>query len=228
MAFSNTVRRAMMIPMPQHRSAAAPGTPTPDQAAFLEVLATGLEDAADWYDAADNPFTAVCDRLARADQIWLLRCIGWMRQREELAPAAIVAAAITAHARLQTGVTDNRTIIGAVLRRADEPGLLLRFWIARYGRPVPKAVQRGVADAVTDLYAEPGAAELDGSGAGLPFREVLSIARPKPPTARHAALFRSLAEVHRTSPAAEPARPSTDPKIIELLRAAANGGSSPF
>lgn len=38
-------------------------------------------------------------------------------------------------------------MIASVLRRPDEPGELLAYWTATYGRAVPKPVKRGIADA---------------------------------------------------------------------------------
>ncbi|MGW7465173.1 alpha/beta fold hydrolase [Streptomyces xantholiticus] len=45
-------------------------------------------------------------------------------------------------------------VIATVLQRADEPGELLGYWTARYGRRIPKPVKRGIADAVQRLYDE--------------------------------------------------------------------------
>lgn len=43
-------------------------------------------------------------------------------------------------------------MIASVLRRPDEPGELLAYWTATYGRAVPKPVKRGIADAVRRIY----------------------------------------------------------------------------
>ena len=132
---------------------ASPDT-SDDQAkkALLRLLGEGAATGVNWYDPADRRLAGLVGRLSAGDQIWLLRCIAWLRGHEVLGPAAIVAAAELVHARLASGAQGgNRRIIGLVLRHPAHPGALLGYWITVHGK-VPKPVQRGVADAVKTLY----------------------------------------------------------------------------
>ena len=89
--------------------------------------------------------------LAVTDPEWTAGLLGWLRGEGNLRTASIVGAAEYVRARLDAGATDgpsNRQVIASVLQRPDEPGELLAYWTATYGRNVPKPVKRGVADAV--------------------------------------------------------------------------------
>ena len=49
-----------------------------------------------------------------------------------------------------------------MLTMQDALARLLAYWTARYGRRVPMAVKRGVADAVRRLWTERAALKYDG------------------------------------------------------------------
>ncbi|MBC6463336.1 hypothetical protein [Actinomadura sp. HBU206391] len=208
-----------------------PGPDAETKTELLWLLADGATQSVNWYAPSDDRFAAVVTRIALSDQIWLLRCIGWLRNTEALAPAGIIVAAELVRARLGSGKGDNRGIINIMLRRPDEPGALLGYWVAAYGRPVPKPVQRGVADAVKKLYSAQAVAEYDHHGRGLRFADVLSIVRPRPVSPQQATLFRQLINdrVPRSStPDFSAAAPPADPSLGAVLRTAAHTGRLPF
>ena len=66
----------------------------------------------------------------------------------------MVAAAEAAKALLETGQPGGRQLIAGTLRRADEPGELLAYWMSRYGRAIPKPVKRGIGDTTFRLLTE--------------------------------------------------------------------------
>ncbi|GAA2637242.1 hypothetical protein SMC26_08045 [Actinomadura fulvescens] len=206
------------------------GPDTQAKVELLHQLADGAMQETVWYSPADDRFAALIARLAVSDRAWLLRCIGWLRTTTTLAPAAIVAAAELVRVRLLNGGSDNRGIIAIMLRRPDEPGALLGYWVTTYGRPVPKPVQRGVADAVKKLYTQQAADTYDQPGRGLRFADVLAIARPRPTSAQQATLFRQLTD--NRSPDAtldfSALTPPADPSLAAALRAAAGTGQLPF
>lgn len=198
------------------------------KAQLLSLLAQGAQEVS-WYHRPHPQLASLVKEIAAVDHVWLLRCIAWLRAREGFGSAAIVMAADLVHARLNSGDTDNRAIIRIVLNRADEPGLFLAYWITAYGRPVPKPVQRGVADAVRTLYTADTAAEFDRPASGLRFKDVLSIARPRPTSAAQAELFQRLAKnkTDTTNPL-EPRRGDIDPDALAALDEAVKTGHAPF
>ncbi|WP_395105099.1 hypothetical protein [Actinomadura sp. SCN-SB] len=210
---------------------ASPDT-SDDQAkkALLRLLGEGAATGVNWYDPADRRLAGLVGRLSAGDQIWLLRCIAWLRGHEVLGPAAIVAAAELVHARLASGAQGgNRRIIGLVLRHPAEPGALLGYWITVHGK-VPKPVQRGVADAVKTLYTPQTSDRHDEPGHGLRFGDVLAIAHPHPDTPQQAALFqRLLAQPRSDVTTCLPVNHHAPaPELADTLTTAAETGEHPF
>ncbi|HEY3873707.1 MAG TPA: TROVE domain-containing protein [Actinocrinis sp.] len=141
-----------------------------------------------FYEAADQRdlrFRGLVRSLALEDFDWLGRMARWLRKDANMRSAPVVAAAEAVHARLQAGlVGGNRQLIDTVCLRADEPGELLAYWIARYGRAVPKPVKRGLADAVARLYTERSLLKYDSSAAAFRFGDVIDLVHPVPDPAK--------------------------------------------
>src|SRR5882757_341587 len=142
----------------------------------------------------DDRFAALVRELAVADPSWTAALLGWLRGEGNLRTASIVGAAEYVKARLDAGATDgpaNRQVIDSVLRRPDEPGELLAYWTARYGRNVPKPVKRGIADAVRRLYSGKSLLKYDTASKGYRFGDILNLvhAAPDPDKAWQGELF---------------------------------------
>lgn len=77
-----------------------------------------------------------------------------------------------------------------VIRRADEPGEFLAMWWAAARRPVPAAVKRGLAAALTrfDAYQ---LAKYERKGAEVKIRDVIRLVHPKPRNDEQAEAFRA-------------------------------------
>lgn len=124
-------------------------------------------------DARDDRFAALVRELAVSDPSWTASMLAWLRGEGNMRTASIVGAAEYVKARLDAGATDgpaNRQVVASVLRRPDEPGELLAYWTALYGRNIPKPVKRGIADAVRRLLQRQVAAEVRHRVQGLPLR----------------------------------------------------------
>ncbi|MFF4271427.1 TROVE domain-containing protein [Streptomyces sp. NPDC001536] len=131
----------------------------------------------------DDRFAKLVRELAVTDPTWTAGLLGWLRGEGNLRTASIVGAAEYVHARLEAGVTDgpsNRQVIDSVLRRPDEPGELLAYWTATYGRAVPKPVKRGVADAVQRLYSGKSLLKYDTASKGYRFGDILNLVHAAP------------------------------------------------
>lgn len=149
-------------------------------------------------DNRDNRYAQLVRQLAVSDPAWTFELLKWLRGPEgNLRTASLVGAAEFVHARLEalkrgeiTGVTPvgnhaytvagwNRRVVDAVLQRADEPGELLAYWIATYGRKLPQPLKRGVADAVRRLYTERGYLRYDSASKSFRFADVVDLVHPK-------------------------------------------------
>jgi hypothetical protein len=105
------------------------------------------------------------DELVRAgtgrDPESTARFLVWLRAETPMRYPALVGAAAFVSERLARGEHGlSRQLISRVLRRADDPGQLLAYWVSVHGA-IPKPVKRGVADAVARLYDEEAANQYD-------------------------------------------------------------------
>ncbi|MEV0227549.1 TROVE domain-containing protein [Streptomyces sp. NPDC050704] len=133
--------------------------------------------------ARDDRFAALVRRLAVSDPSWTAGLLGWLRDEGNMRTASIVGAAEYVKARLDAGATDgpsNRQVVASVLRRPDEPGELLAYWTALYGRNVPKPVKRGIADAVRRLYSGKSLLKYDTASKGYRFGDILNLVHAAP------------------------------------------------
>ncbi|GAB4588837.1 TROVE domain-containing protein [Nocardia sp. IFM 10818] len=132
-------------------------------------------------DQRDNRFAMLVREATLADPEWTARFLGWLRTSAAMRSASLVGAAEFAKARLDAGEAGmSRQVIDSVLQRADEPGELIAYWHATYGRNLPKPVKRGIGDAVRRLYDERALAKWDSTGRAFRFGDVLDLTHPTP------------------------------------------------
>lgn len=139
----------------------------------------------------DSRYAALVRQLAVEDPEWTGRFLRWLRSEGNLRSASLVGAAEFAKGRLDAREDGHsRQVVDGVLQRADEPGELLAYWTATYGRAVPKPVKRGVADAATRLYDERALLKYDSDARGFRFADVLELVHPSPRADWQGALFK--------------------------------------
>jgi hypothetical protein len=162
-------------------------------------------------DDRDDRFAKLVRELAVADPEWTAGLLGWLRGAGNLRTASLVGAAEYVKARLDAGADDgpsNRQVVASVLQRPDEPGELLAYWTAMYGRNVPKPVKRGIADAVRRLYHGKALLKYDTASKGYRFGDILNLvhAAPDPDKPWQGELFRyALDRRHHPDTAVPPA-----------------------
>ncbi|CAM5577034.1 RNA-binding protein [Streptomyces pilosus] len=174
-------------------------------------------------DRRDDRFARLVRDLAVTDPSWTAGLLGWLRGEGNLRTASLVGAAEYVRARLQAGATagpSNRQVVDSVLRRPDEPGELLAYWTATYGRNIPKPVKRGVADAVRRLYGGRALLKYDTASRGYRFGDILNLvhAAPDPDKPWQGELFRyALDRRHHPDTAVPPASDRVLTAHLELM-----------
>ncbi|MGW5173094.1 TROVE domain-containing protein [Streptomyces sp. NPDC004082] len=129
----------------------------------------------------DDRYTQLIRTVAVTDPAWCVDFLHWLRGEANMRTASLVGAAEFTKARLDAGVAGySRQAIDAVLQRADEPGEMLGYWTAKYGRKLPKPVKRGIADAVQRLYTERSLLKYDTDSKGYRFGDVLNLVHAAP------------------------------------------------
>jgi hypothetical protein len=149
-----------------------------DPRSELFLLAVAHLGDGSFYESAperDTRFRALVHQVAASDPEWTAKFVPWLRDSAGMRTASVVAAAETAKAFLAAGQPGGRQVIASALQRADEPGELLAYWTARYGRAIPKPVKRGVGDALFRLFAEYPLLKYDTASHGYRFADVLAL-----------------------------------------------------
>ncbi len=159
---------------------------------FLLAVANMVGEDSVYEDsgARDDRYTRLVRQVAVDDPAWTFRMLRWLRGEANLRSAALVGAAEAVHAQLAAGIHGHgRRMVAGVLARADEPGEMLAYWTSRHGRAIPKPVKRGVADAVSRLYAERSLLKHDTDSHGYRFGDVIDLVHPAPRGAIQGDLF---------------------------------------
>jgi hypothetical protein len=153
-------------------------------------------------DSRDERFAALVRDAAVNDGAWFAGFVKWLRHEGNMRDAPIVAVAEAVRARLDAvddisgnsfiadGVR-NRDLISSILVRADEPAKLVAYWASRWGKPttapdgrpllntrLPKALKRGIGDALPTLWDEYSVFKYDTPG-GVRFGDVVEVVHPE-------------------------------------------------
>lgn len=161
----------------------APGYARDAQSELFLLAVTNMVGEDTFYETGgerDSRFAALVRQIAVTDFDWLTRFAHWLRSEANMRSASLVLAAEAAKARLDAGETGGRDIIKTVLQRADEPGEMLSYWHAHYGRKLPKPVKRGIADAARRLYSERSYLKWDSDTRAIRFADVIQLTHPDP------------------------------------------------
>lgn len=168
-------------------------------------------------DARAARLIELARQVAVEDLPWFTDFVTWLRGNANIRTTAVVIAAEGVQARLEQGLKEvvcsagkacpdttawghmdqaarphhytARRLVSAPLQRADEPGEFLAYWISRFGRPIPIAVDRGLADAVDRLYNEYSLLKYDTDSKSFRFADVIDLIHPKPSTAAKSDLY---------------------------------------
>lgn len=147
---------------------------------------TFYEDARD----RDNRYSKLIAAVTKTDPGWVREFLPWLRSSMYLRSAPVVGAA----EYVAAGGPNGRSLVNAVLQRADEPAELLAYWLQTHGRNVPKPIKRGIADAVVRLYNERSALKYDSDRKAWRMGDVIELVHPKPKAQWQAELFRYLVD----------------------------------
>lgn len=163
------------------------------QSELFVLAASNLVSENTFYEGAadrDDRYRALIHAAMGEDPAWIAGLAHYLRTELNMRSAALVMAAEYAYVHGPGA----RKVVSSVLVRPDEPGSLLGYWFGTYGRALPAAVKRGIADALPRLYTERNTIKYDGKGQVFRFGDVIELTHPKPTTDEVSVLYRHLVD----------------------------------
>lgn len=179
------------------------------------LAATNMVSEDTFYEtgaARDERFEKLVRDVAVSSPAWMLGAedvderdagkvgfIEYLRNTLNMRSASLVMAAEFVRA----GAPGGRRAVSNAIVRADEPAEIIGYWMSQYGRKMPAALKRGVADAVRRLYTERNVLKWDGQSKVIRFADVIELVHPTPKDSRQSALFKYLLDRRHHPDAAE-------------------------
>jgi hypothetical protein len=191
-----TVRAAVKSPVTSEArpsavtALGAPGYERDIQSELFLLAACNLPGEKAFHEDADERvrrFRHLVRETSAVSPDWAAGLLGWLRGPGNLRLAPVEAAAEFAWARRDEAGTGRdkgvtvftRQVVNSVLQRGDEPGEIIAYWLARYGRKMPIGFKRGVADAVLRLYTDRALLSYDTPEAAVQFGDVVELVAPR-------------------------------------------------
>jgi hypothetical protein len=141
---------------------------------------TGQDTYYESAEARDSRYVELIRSVAKADPEWVANFLSWLRTSGNIRTAAITGAieyGRTVSGRAPFDSLTPRAVLRSVLQRADEPSEALGYWLANYGKPLPKWFKRALGDAAKALYNEKSVLKYDSQGAAIRFGDVISLSQ---------------------------------------------------
>lgn len=196
-----TTRASVASPVKTERTATgttfegAPGFARDAKSELFLLAVTNMVGERTFYENAsnrDNRYADLIHTVAVADADWTARFLAWLRSGANMRSASLVGGLEAAKALIDASTPGGRQIVDSVLQRPDEPGEALAYWTATYGRAIPKAIKRGIADAAARLYSERSVLKWDTASKGYRFGDVLNLVHAKAKANWQADLYRHI------------------------------------
>ena len=155
----------------------------------LFILAVNFmgEDKNEFYESGDERqarFVSLIGQVTKMDPAWVQEFIYFLRHTAYMRTATVVALA----EYVRAGGPDGKVLIGKVLRRADESAEILAYWTYKYGKPIPRAILKGVGEHLKKIDEYQGM-KYAAQSSRFSLADAIELAHPKPQTPAQSELF---------------------------------------
>jgi hypothetical protein len=145
----------------------------------------------------DSRYASLIREVTKSDPLWVFNLLKWLRSAANMRSACVVGAVQAARVMSEhhTGYSMEctpRKIIDAVCLRADEPGEILAYWWANFGRKLPKWLKRGLGDAALRLYTPYTFLKYDSRRNTVRFADVIEVSHIRRSRGDESGLFKHI------------------------------------
>lgn len=158
------------------------------QELFL-LAVTNMVGEGTFYEEAgvrDARFNTLIKNVTKEDPAWVATFVGYLRNTLNMRSASLVMAV----EYVRAGGPNGRQVVSSACVRADEPAEMLAYFHNKYGRKLPAALKRGIADSAVRLFTERNTLKFDGQSKGFRFADVIELTHPKPAASWQSELFK--------------------------------------
>lgn len=158
---------------------------------FLAAVSDFMGDS--FYESRndrDSRTISLIHKVAVNDPEWITNFTEWLRGDGNMRSISLMVALETAKAQIDAKIKGSRKVVSSAIKRADEPGEALGYWMSRYGRKLPAAVKRGIADGAVKTYNQYSVAKYDSDSKAFKVSDVIRLTHPKPKDSTQGALFK--------------------------------------
>lgn len=158
------------------------------QELFL-LAVTNMVGEETFYEAStvrDARFNTLIKNITKEDPSWIATFVGYLRNTLNMRSASLVMAV----EYVRAGGLNGRQVVSSACVRADEPAEMLAYFHGKYGRKLPAALKRGIADSAARLFTERNTLKFDGQSKGFRFADVIELTHPKPSAGWQSDLFK--------------------------------------
>jgi 60 kDa SS-A/Ro ribonucleoprotein len=170
---------------------------------YLRACTCLVEDR--FYTKADQQLAELRTAIQACERSYVLKLANYTRNQMHLRtlPMILLAEASVMHSGdSKEAKNDVRSYVPKVVKRADEPGELLAYWIRRVGEgskaKLPNALKKGLSDALR-RFDEYQLAKYNRAGE-VKLRDVLMLTHARPDSPERAALYKRVLEDKLATP----------------------------
>lgn len=155
-----------------------------------QVLCSFFNEAKFYGDNSDEMQEAI-KAVIKTDPRFVSNLAAFARREFNMRSVAHVLTAYLAHE--PEGKPFARDTVKRVSVRGDDVTEIMAFYLATFGKPVPNALKKGVAD-VLEGFDEYALAKYKGEGKAVKMRDLLCLCRPTPKDVEQSALWKRCLE----------------------------------
>lgn len=161
-----------------------------DKEKLAAMVLTSLYGEEKFY--GDNS-KALVNLATVVDPIFVAKLALYARRKMNLRSVSHVLTAILANREDVKGMPLVRNLINQVVVRPDDITEILAVYLNFYGKPIPNALKKGLADKMGDM-TEYGLGKYNGGKKEITFKDVIMLTHPKPRDIRETDLFKKVLE----------------------------------
>lgn len=143
-----------------------------------------------YYRSADDSLARLRELEAQVDPLYAAKAAVYARNEDGLRSITHALAAEVVHDNRVKGEQWVKRFLDAVVRRPDDATEIMAYYLARYGKPLPNALKKGLGSAL-GKFDEYQLAKYRGEGRDFSLVDLVNLVHPKP-TAKNAEALKKL------------------------------------